>query len=138
MSKSQGIKVNLNIYKIKQISLWLAHWALLKTCVQVCYILDKLTEIGFRYIFCFPEDGNDIAITFSVRNKQTNKETEIYMKRLVIAICLESMQYSETLPYGHCGNTAVWSLRYLAPFLAAWQNGNTFSCKKTLINKVIH
>ena len=98
--------------------------------MQVCYILDKLTEIGFRYIFCFPEDGNDIAITFSVRNKQTNKETGIYMKRLVIAICLESMQYSETMPYGHRGNTAVWSLRYLAPFLAAWQNGNTFSCKK--------
>ena len=43
------------------------------------------------------------------------------------------MQYSETPPYGHHGNTAVWSLHYLAPFLAAWQNGHTCSCEKTLI-----
>ena len=35
------------------------------------------------------------------------------------------MQYSETPPYGHHGNTVVWSLHYLAPFLAAWQNGHT-------------
>ena len=128
MSKSQGIELNLNIYKIKQISLWLADWALLK-CFQVRYI-DKLTEIGFRYILCFPEDGNDIAITFSVRNKQTNKQANRKYIWKVIAICLKSMQYSETIPYGHRGNTAVWSLRYLAPFLATWQNGNTFSCKK--------
>ena len=65
-----------------QISLWLAHWALLK-CLQVCYT-DKLTEIGFRYILCFPEDGNDIAITFSVR-KKTNKQTENnYMEKLIL------------------------------------------------------
>ena len=87
MTKNQGIKVNLNTYKIKQISLWLAHWALLK-CLQVHYILDKLTEIGFRYILCFPEDGNDIAITFSVRNKQTNKQRNrnIYEKLLPYAL----------------------------------------------------
>ena len=40
------------------------------------------------------------------------------------------MQYSETPPYGHHSNTAVWSLHYLAPFLAAWQRGHTFSCEK--------
>ena len=139
MSKSPGIRINLRHLQNKQISPWLAHWALLKTCLQECYILNKLTEIGFRYILCFPEDGNDIAITFSVRNKQTNKQTnkQKYIWK-VIVICFKSMQCSETPPYGHHSNTAVWSLHYLAPFLAAWQNGHTFSCEKTLINTVIH
>ena len=133
MSKSQGTKLNLNIYKIKQISLWLAHWALLK-CLQVHYI-DKLTEIGFRYIFCFPEDGNDIAITFSVRNKQTNKQ-KIYMKSYCHMLKVHAIKWNPAL--WPRGNTAVWSLHYLAPFLATWQNSHTFSYKKTLINTVTH
>jgi len=62
--------------------------------------------------------------------KQTNKQRNRKCIWKVIAICLKSMQYSETLPYGHRGNTAVSSLRYLAPFVAAWQNSHHFLVKK--------
>ena len=134
MSKNQGIKVNLNTYKIKQISLWLAHWALLK-CLQVRYILDKLTEIGFRYILCFPEDGNDIAITFSVRNKQTNKETEnIYEKLLPYALSpcnTVKPRLMATVVIQQYGHFIIWPL--------FWPPGKTavhFLVKKTLINTV--
>ena len=36
--------------------------------------------------------------------------------------------YSETLPYGHLGNTVTSLLR--PHFLAARQNGQSFSCKE--------
>ena len=47
------------------------------------------------------------------------------------------LNYSETPPYGHVGNTSP--CYYGLVFLAAWQNGHTFSCKKkkTLVNTVI-
>ena len=41
--------------------------------------------------------------------------------------------YSETSPYGHLGNTSPCYYDHV--FLAAWQNGHTFSCKKkNLVN----
>ena len=46
----------------------------------------------------------------------------------------KQLNYSEILPYHHLkyyGHLAV-----TATFLAAWPNRHTFSCKKTLINKV--
>ena len=43
----------------------------------------------------------------------------------------KSSKHSKTPPYSHLGNTITLLLRPL--FLAARQNGHTFSCKKTLL-----
>ena len=48
--------------------------------------------------------------------------------------CQENNYYSETPPYGHLSNTVTSLLQPL--FLAAWQNGHTFSGEKTLVNMV--
>ena len=136
MTKNQGIKVNLNTYKIKQISLWLAHWALQVLASTLHSWQTHRNWISIHLVL--PRGWKWHSNNFLCK-KQTNKQTkkQKYIWK-VVAICFKSMQYSETPPYGHHGNTAVWSLHYLAPFLAAWQNGHTFSCEKTLINTVIH
>ena len=53
--------------------------------------------------------------------------------RAIRAVSLLLVEYSETSPYRHLGNTVISLLRSL--FLA-WQNGHTFSYKKTLANTI--
>ena len=87
---------------------------------------------------------SEISLISTIDNKEFDilekKSKDYYMLiKRIIAQCLPSYTissiYSESPPYSHLGNTVTSLLR--PRFLAAWQDGHTFSCKKkTLVNTV--
>ena len=80
---------------------------------------------------------SEISLIWTIDNKEFDilekKSKDYYMLiKRIIAQCLPSYTissiYSESPPYSHLGNTVTSLLR--PRFLAAWQDGHTFSCKK--------